>query len=69
MIHEGARNSFTHMRRSNKFKYTDGKRSFSALVTKTHDFVEFFRTNDLFRYTCIENKLKHYQIASGKLLF
>ena len=43
---------------SYKSKYTDGERSLSTLVTKTHDFVEYFLANDLFWYKCIEYKLK-----------
>ena len=36
----------------------DGNRSLSTLVTKTHDFVEYFLANDLFWNTYIEYKLK-----------
>ena len=39
-------------------KYTDGERSLSTLVAKTHDFVEYFLANDLFWYSYIEYKLK-----------
>ena len=46
------------MQGSYKSKYTDGERSLSTLVTKTHDFVEYFLANDLSWYKCIEYKLK-----------
>ena len=55
MIHEDAENIIIH---SNRSKYTDGERSLSTLVAKTHDFVEYFLANDLFWYKYIEYKLK-----------
>ena len=58
MIHEDAENIIIHMQGSNRSKYTDGKRSLSTLVAKTHDFVENFLANDLFWYKYIEFKLK-----------
>ena len=58
MIHEGAKNIIIHMKGSYKPKYTNGERSLSTLVTKTHDFVEYFLANDLFWYKCIDYKLK-----------
>ena len=38
-----------------KVQKRDGERSLSTLVTKTHDFVEYFLANDRFWYKCIEN--------------
>ena len=38
--------------------FTDGKRSLSTLVAKTHDLVEYFLANDIFWYKYIEYKLK-----------
>ena len=58
MIHEDAENTIIHVEGSYRSKYTDGKRSLSTLVAKTHDFVEYFLANDLFWYKCIEYKLK-----------
>ena len=46
MIHEGAKLIINHMQGSYKSKYTDAERSLSTLVTKTHDFLELFFTND-----------------------
>ena len=57
MIHEGAKNIINHMQGSYKAKHTNGERSLSTLVTKTHDFVEYFLANDLFWYKCIDYKL------------
>ena len=50
MIHEDAENIINHVLGLYRSKYTDGKRSFSTLVTKTHDFVEYLLANDLFWY-------------------
>ena len=58
MIHEDAGNIINHVLGSYRSKYTDGKRSLSTLVAKTHYFVEYFLANDLFWYTYIEYKLK-----------
>ena len=46
MIQKDARNTLHHTRDAHKSKYTDGERSFSTLVMKTHDVLEFFLTND-----------------------
>ena len=54
MIHEDAENIIIHVYGSYRSKYTDGKRSLSTLVAKTHDFVEYFLANDLFLYKYIE---------------
>ena len=37
-----------------------------TLVTKTHDFVEYFLANDLFLYKCIKFKLNCEQLSSGQ---
>ena len=58
MIHEDAENIINHVLGSHRSKYTDGERSLSTLVAKTHDFVEYFLAYDLFWYTYIEYKLK-----------
>ena len=58
MIHEDAENIINHVYGSYRSKYTNGKRSLSTLVAKTHDFVEYFLANDLFWYKYIEYKLK-----------
>ena len=58
MIHEDAENIINHVLGSYRSKYTDGERSLSTLVAKTHDFVEYFLANDLFWYKFIEYKLK-----------
>ena len=39
MIHEGAKNIINHIKGFYKSKYTNGKRSLSTLVTKTHDLL------------------------------
>ena len=44
MIQKDARNTLHHTWDANKSKYTDGERSLGTLVTKTHDFLEFFLT-------------------------
>ena len=46
MIQKDARNSLHHAQDANKSKYTDDERSLGTLVTKTHDFLEFFLTKD-----------------------
>ena len=48
MTQEDAENIIYHVYGSYRSKYTDGERSLSTLVTKTHDFVEYFLANDLF---------------------
>ena len=58
MIHEDAENIINHVKGSYRPKNTDGKRSLSTLVSKTHNFVEYLLANDLFWYTYIEYKLK-----------
>ena len=58
MIHEDAENIIIHVKGSYRSKYTDGERSSSTLVAKTHDFVEYFLANDLFWSVYIEYKLK-----------
>ena len=58
MIHEDAENIIIYVYGSYRSKYTDGERSISTLVAKTHDFVEYFLANDLFCYKYIEYKLK-----------
>ena len=44
MIQKDARYTLHHTWHANKSKYTDDERSFGTLVTKTHDFIEFFLT-------------------------
>ena len=44
MIQKDARSTLHHKWDANKSKYTDGERSLGTLVTKTHDFLEFFFT-------------------------
>ena len=44
MIQKDARNTLHHAWDANKSKYTDDGRSLGTLVTKTHDFLEFFLT-------------------------
>ena len=61
MIQKDDRNTLHHTWDANKSKYTDGERSLGTLVTKTHDFLEFFLTKVLIMYKCIENKFKYYQ--------
>ena len=39
---DGAKHIFNDIRGANKSKYTDGIRSLSTLVTKTHDFWEIY---------------------------
>ena len=68
MINMVARNVLIIMRCKLLSSKIDGERSLSTLVTKTHDCVVCFLTNYLLRYKCIENKLKFYQMTSGKLL-
>ena len=58
MIHEDAENIIIFVKGSYRSKYTDGERSLSTLVAKTHDYVEYFLANDLFWYRHIEYKLK-----------
>ena len=45
MMQKDARNTLHHTWDANKSKYTDGERSLGTLVTKTHDFLEFFLIN------------------------
>ena len=54
MKQEDAESIIFHMLGSYRSKYTDGERSLSTLVAKTHDFVEYFLANDLFWYKYIE---------------
>ena len=42
MIQKDTRNTLHHTSDANKSKYTNDERSFGTLVTKTHDFLEFF---------------------------
>ena len=42
MIQKDARNTLHYTWDANKSKYTDDERSLGTLVTKTHDFLEFF---------------------------
>ena len=65
MTQEDAENIIYHVLGSYRSKYTDGKRSLSTLVAKTHDFVEYFLANDLFWYEYIKYKLKCWQLISG----
>ena len=44
MIQKDARNTLHHTWDANKSKYNDDERSLGTLVTKTHDFLEFFLT-------------------------
>ena len=44
MIQKDATNTLHHTWDANKSKYTDDERSLGTLVTKTHDFLEFFLT-------------------------
>ena len=44
MIQKDARNTLHHIWDANESKYTNDVRSLGTLVTKTHDFLEFFLT-------------------------
>ena len=46
MIQKDAGNTLHYTWDANKSKYTGGERSLGTLVTKTHDFLEFFLTKD-----------------------
>ena len=44
MIQKDTKNTLHHTWDANKSKYNDDERSLGTLVTKTHDFLEFFLT-------------------------